>query len=370
MLYVWDSLSSNERLALSVLAEFQTQNAAKFWTASDVIKFLKKKDVVLNLPHKDLAAALEFLYERELVRKSGEKYRLQIELLGHWVRQEHSFWKTLQELQTDEPKYAQERPKRKFLYAAFAAVVISALGFFYWFQQQKAPDLAQLGEPAPETTDQALSDSSIIIQPSDSLRLAEMENNRSTTEERQPQATDSPEPLELRPFSEQPKKTVVELKQLIVTSNVIEATVKLFTEDSILLDQKLTGSPFFDLDPERKYHYLVEKAGYHTPAIKDLRFGSGPVTTIHEELREIRPARVHFKIIPTAEQIIIDGSVVSRNKDSFETKLEPGSHRIQIKNTKHGDFEVSIHVQSEENSHYLIDLLSKPASIQKSGENQ
>jgi len=99
MIYVWDSLDDMEKLALSVLTELQhTHNPKAFISVTQFLRFFTKKDIGFQPSRKDLTTALENLCERELVSKQEETYRIQIELLGRWVRRAHSFWKVINDV--------------------------------------------------------------------------------------------------------------------------------------------------------------------------------------------------------------------------------------------------------------------------------
>jgi len=105
MIYIWDSLGDMEQLAMAVLAEFQhtttRQSASKsngFIPVAKLLKFIQQKDRGFPITTEDLQTALANLYERELVSKKDDTYRVRIEILGKWIRQEISFWKIIHDV--------------------------------------------------------------------------------------------------------------------------------------------------------------------------------------------------------------------------------------------------------------------------------
>jgi AAA+ ATPase superfamily predicted ATPase len=130
MIYVWDSLGTLEKLAMSALAELQHKKEV-FIPVAKMLRFLQQKDSGFRPSRKELTAALEHLYERELASKKDNAYRIQIELLSRWIRQEHSFWRIIQEIGSTQlaPQAETTRrrrlAKRVYLLAVFAVIVLS-----------------------------------------------------------------------------------------------------------------------------------------------------------------------------------------------------------------------------------------------------
>jgi len=162
MIYIWNSLDDMEKLAMSVLAELQHGSEA-FIPVMKFLRFLKHKNGGFAASRKELITALENLYDRELVSKKENHYRIAIALLARWIRQEHSFWKIIQEIKpTILAPRAGALPRRHFakpayLLAVFAVLALGIVLATNWpFQSQiEKPRVAEpfrkkeITEPTP-----------------------------------------------------------------------------------------------------------------------------------------------------------------------------------------------------------------------------
>lgn len=97
MIYFWDSLPSDEKVALSLLAETLSDETS--WdTAERLLADAEKKGVAIAVDLADLRAALERLFEKELLAKSADRaFQCRIDLLRHWIRRTHSIWQVVKE---------------------------------------------------------------------------------------------------------------------------------------------------------------------------------------------------------------------------------------------------------------------------------
>jgi AAA+ ATPase superfamily predicted ATPase len=97
MIYFWDSLPVDEKIALSLLAE--TLGDESGWESADgLLANMTDKGVTLDTELVTLNAALERLFEKELLAKSGDRtFQYRVDLLRHWIRRTHSIWQVVKE---------------------------------------------------------------------------------------------------------------------------------------------------------------------------------------------------------------------------------------------------------------------------------
>jgi hypothetical protein len=100
MIYFWDSLPADQKLALSLLAETLTDPAG--WGSPDaILSQAAAQGVPAVIDITALRFALERLFEAELLAKSGDRtFRYRIDLLRHWIRRTHSIWQVVKEART------------------------------------------------------------------------------------------------------------------------------------------------------------------------------------------------------------------------------------------------------------------------------
>ena len=97
MIYFWDSLPVDEKIALSLLAETLGDESA--WESADgLLVNARDKGVTLDTELVTLNAALERLFEKELLAKSGDRtFQYRVDLLRYWIRRTHSIWQVVKE---------------------------------------------------------------------------------------------------------------------------------------------------------------------------------------------------------------------------------------------------------------------------------
>jgi AAA+ ATPase superfamily predicted ATPase len=97
MIYFWDSLPVDEKIALSLLAETLGDESA--WASGDrLLANAREKGVTLDTELVTLNAALERLFAKELLAKSGNHtFHYRVDLLRHWIRRTHSIWQVVKE---------------------------------------------------------------------------------------------------------------------------------------------------------------------------------------------------------------------------------------------------------------------------------
>jgi AAA+ ATPase superfamily predicted ATPase len=97
MIYFWDSLPAEEKVALALLAE-ALRDEASWATAGQLLADATEKGVPIATDVAALQSALERLFEKELLTKSAVRaFQYRIDLLRHWIRRTHSIWQVVKE---------------------------------------------------------------------------------------------------------------------------------------------------------------------------------------------------------------------------------------------------------------------------------
>ena len=100
MIYSWDALSDDEKLALSLLGEVLADGFS-FATAGALRASVKTNDYPVNLSENTIRLTLEEMFRRELLDKdSSDGFRFKIDLLRLWIRRSHSIWQVVKEVRT------------------------------------------------------------------------------------------------------------------------------------------------------------------------------------------------------------------------------------------------------------------------------
>jgi hypothetical protein len=100
MIYSWDALSDDEKLALSLLGEVLA-DGIPYATAGQLRASVKANDYPVNLSENTIRLTLEEMFRRELLEKDpADGFRLKIDLLRLWIRRSHSIWQVVKEVRT------------------------------------------------------------------------------------------------------------------------------------------------------------------------------------------------------------------------------------------------------------------------------
>ena len=100
MIYSWDALSDDEKLALSLLGEVLTDGTA-YATAGELRASVRENDYPVNLSENTIRLTLEEMFRRELLEKDpADGFRFKIDLLRLWIRRSHSIWQVVKEVRT------------------------------------------------------------------------------------------------------------------------------------------------------------------------------------------------------------------------------------------------------------------------------
>ena len=100
MIYAWDGLSDDEKLALSLLAE-TLPDGNEHATAYSLRESVKWNNYPVNLSETTIRLTLEEMFRRELLEKSGsDGFRFKIDLFRLWIRRSHSIWQVVKEVRT------------------------------------------------------------------------------------------------------------------------------------------------------------------------------------------------------------------------------------------------------------------------------
>jgi ligand-binding sensor domain-containing protein len=100
MIYSWDALSDDEKLALSLLGEMLADGNA-FASANELRTSVKANDYPVNLSENTIRLTLEEMFRRELLDKDpADRFRFKIDLIRLWIRRSHSIWQVVKEVRT------------------------------------------------------------------------------------------------------------------------------------------------------------------------------------------------------------------------------------------------------------------------------
>jgi hypothetical protein len=100
MIYSWDALSDDEKLALSLLGEILADGNA-YASAGELRASVKANDYPVNLSENTIRLTLEEMFRRELLEKDpADGFRFKIDLLRLWIRRSHSIWQVVKEVRT------------------------------------------------------------------------------------------------------------------------------------------------------------------------------------------------------------------------------------------------------------------------------
>lgn len=100
MIYAWDGLSDDEKLALSLLAE-TLPDGNEHATAYSLRESVKWNNYPVNLSETTIRLTLEEMFRREFLEKSGvDGFRFKIDLFRLWIRRSHSIWQVVKEVRT------------------------------------------------------------------------------------------------------------------------------------------------------------------------------------------------------------------------------------------------------------------------------
>ncbi|HSB10463.1 MAG TPA: two-component regulator propeller domain-containing protein [Blastocatellia bacterium] len=100
MIYTWDALSDDEKLALSLLGE-SLSDPMTFAIARDLRDSVKANSYPVHLSENTIRMTLEEMFRRELLEKdASDGFRFKIDLLRLWIRRSHSIWQVVKEVRT------------------------------------------------------------------------------------------------------------------------------------------------------------------------------------------------------------------------------------------------------------------------------
>jgi len=100
MIFLWDTLERDEKLALALLAEAQADDSASA-PAAALSKMLRQRQYPIELGRARLATVLEKLFRSEFLRKDDRAhpptYSFRMDLWRRWIRRMHSVWQVVRE---------------------------------------------------------------------------------------------------------------------------------------------------------------------------------------------------------------------------------------------------------------------------------
>jgi ligand-binding sensor domain-containing protein len=100
MIYSWDGLSDDERIAISLLAE-RLAEPGSYGTAAELFDAIRLNNYPVHLSEATLRLTLEEMFRREILDKdAADGFRFKMDLLRLWVRRAHSIWQVVNEVRT------------------------------------------------------------------------------------------------------------------------------------------------------------------------------------------------------------------------------------------------------------------------------
>jgi ligand-binding sensor domain-containing protein/protocatechuate 3,4-dioxygenase beta subunit len=100
MIYSWETLSGDEKLVISLLAE-TIEDGEAFATAGDLRASVRMNAYPVNLSETTIRMTLEEMFRRELLDKDvNGGFRIKIDLFRLWIRRSHSIWQVVKEVRT------------------------------------------------------------------------------------------------------------------------------------------------------------------------------------------------------------------------------------------------------------------------------
>jgi hypothetical protein len=100
MIYTWDALSDDEKIALSLLAE-TLPDGIEYAAVHELCESVIEGDYPVSLSENTIRLTLEEMFRRELLDKdAGDRFRFKIDLFRLWIRRSHSIWQVVKEVRT------------------------------------------------------------------------------------------------------------------------------------------------------------------------------------------------------------------------------------------------------------------------------
>ena len=104
MIFLWDSLETDEKLTLALLAEALSNDRDHAADAA-LARLIRRRDYPLEMDRRRIAAALENLFSAELLSKDDSLqppgYAFRMDLWRSWIRRMHSVWQVMREIGLD-----------------------------------------------------------------------------------------------------------------------------------------------------------------------------------------------------------------------------------------------------------------------------
>jgi hypothetical protein len=100
MIFLWDALDRDEKLALALLAETLPDDRSHA-TVEDIRRLIRRREYPLDLNKASIATALEKLFKSEMVLRSDATappgYAFRMDLWRLWIKRQHSVWQVMRE---------------------------------------------------------------------------------------------------------------------------------------------------------------------------------------------------------------------------------------------------------------------------------
>ena len=171
MIFLWDTLSSDERLALALLAESLADDK-NFAKEADLSRTIRQRKYPLDLDRPRIATALTNLFRAELLTKNDAPepgYAFRMDLWRLWIRRMHSVWQVMREGGIDLGR-KRRRPGRIVATLGVALAIPSLVLFIQW---QRMEGRRQGRQEAPAAAAQRLGFLSLHASPANAAIVVE-----------------------------------------------------------------------------------------------------------------------------------------------------------------------------------------------------
>lgn len=135
MIFAWSSLTSMEKLSLSVIAEL-TKDGIREKTSADIIAFPDSEKIGYRLDPNKVNESLERLFHYDLLDKdaSGGTYIFKMDLWRQWITRMHSIWQVIDEIQGEGESLGEgilrtQQGRSKTRLAGLGALAVFAVAF-------------------------------------------------------------------------------------------------------------------------------------------------------------------------------------------------------------------------------------------------